>query len=106
MRRLAGGPSIERKLRIMPVSLRIRQTSTFCFDSGTSRRSCFARCALRIRVSRSAIGSVLLMMRLLPTGLDHAREVPAQRQVAKADSAERELAHEGARPTAHLAAIA
>src|SRR6187397_1612078 len=42
-------------------SFRIRAISVFIFDSGMSTRRCFDPQALRIRVSMSAIGSVMLM---------------------------------------------
>src|SRR4030081_3264673 len=42
-------------------SFRIRATAVFIFDTGISTRRCFDPQALRIRVSMSAIGSVMLM---------------------------------------------
>src|SRR4029453_3600293 len=42
-------------------SFRIRAISVFTFDTGMSTRRCFDPQALRIRVSISAIGSVMLM---------------------------------------------
>src|SRR5574338_1011616 len=42
-------------------SFRIRAISVFTFDTGMSTRRCFDPHALRIRVSISAIGSVMLM---------------------------------------------
>src|SRR4051812_5453880 len=62
-----------------------------------------------MRVSMSATGSVIDIRELLcplPTGLGHAGDVPAEREVAEADAAELELAEESARPPAHLAAVA
>src|ERR1044071_4404190 len=86
----------------------MRQTSSFTFEAGTSRRSCLARWALRILVSRSAIGSVIDIgvSPALPAGLDHARQIALQREQPEADAAEPELAQEGARPAAALAAVA
>src|SRR6185503_1040358 len=42
-------------------SFRMRAISVFIFDTGMSTRRCFDPQALRIRVSMSAIGSVILM---------------------------------------------
>src|SRR6185503_19287965 len=42
-------------------SFRMRAISVFTFDTGMSTRRCFDPQALRIRVSISAIGSVMLM---------------------------------------------
>src|SRR5271167_4803280 len=41
----------------------MRASSTFNFELGRSTRECFAREALRIRVSKSAIGSVVILPR-------------------------------------------
>src|SRR5271154_1388334 len=41
----------------------MRASSTFNFELGKSTRECFAREALRIRVSKSAIGSVVILPR-------------------------------------------
>src|SRR4051812_1085022 len=46
-------------------SFRMRATSVFIFDTGMSTRRCFDPQALRIRVSISAIGSVILMKLIL-----------------------------------------
>ncbi len=45
-----------------PCSLRMRQISPFSREAGRSSRSFFARWALRIRASRSEIGSVALIL--------------------------------------------
>src|SRR5262249_25555195 len=100
-------------------SFRMRAISTFIFDDGMSTRRCFDPQALRIRVSMSAIGSVMDMVKsgnresgignrwsaaadrsplLLPAGLSHAGDHPGQREVAKAETAEAEPAQERARP--------
>src|SRR6476659_2798727 len=103
----------------------MRAISVFIFDTGMSTRRCFDPQALRIRVSMSAIGSVMLMsdslvlsypegrgglnvkyLQLtagscqLPARLPHARDHPEQRQLAEADAAEAEAAQEGARAPA------
>src|SRR5215213_2059308 len=100
-------------------SFRIRAISTFTFDVGMSTRRCFDPQALRIRVSMSAIGSVMLIVlsfsyripvgtfrnECLPAGLAHARDEPLERQVAEADAADAKLAEKGARASAAAAAI-
>src|SRR5512147_2503608 len=110
-------------------SFRMRAISVFTFDTGMSTRRCFDPHALRIRVSISAIGSVMLMSWSLvpivsrahrsapetcrnesetcglPARLAHARDHPGQRQVADADTAKAELAQERARAAAAAAAV-
>src|SRR5580698_6133552 len=88
------------------LSLRTRAISTFSFDCGISTRRCFALTALRMRVSMSAIGSVIVIVcPRLPAGLAHARQEPVQCHVPEANSAQTELAQEGAGATAPLAAV-
>src|SRR5947209_8023054 len=63
----------------------MRAISSFSFDDGTSNLGCFALCALRMRVKKSATGSVKLIVTLLyflhsPVCLHHpARSIPAPR---------------------------
>src|SRR6266545_519155 len=59
----------------------------------------------RIRVSMSAMGSVIDILRLLPTGLCHAGDVSAERELPETNPAEFEFAQEAARTPANLAAI-
>src|SRR5579871_5360349 len=68
-----------------------------------STRVCLAVTALRIRVSMSAIGSVIFP---LPAALRHARDVAFQGELPEAETAERELPHVGARAAAQMAAVA
>src|ERR1700730_13607000 len=101
-------------------------------DAGMSTRVCLAVTELRIRVSMSAIGSVISLSTLiawvawcdapaegrvrrhahaaaatfLPTALRHARDVAFQRQLAEAQAAQGKLAHVGARTAAEVAAVA
>src|SRR5678809_1121206 len=67
-------------------------------------------CALRMRVSMSAIGSCMLMTSplpsLLPTCLDDAGHLAAQRQVAQLVAAQAELAIHAARAPGEGAAVA
>src|SRR3954454_19411870 len=80
----------------------MRATSTLSFDDGTSTVSCAAVMPLRIRVRKSAMGSVIDMR--LPARLRHAGDVPVVRELAEADPAQAELAVDGARAPAATAA--
>src|SRR5512137_594112 len=99
--------SIRRYARMKPSALRILASSTLNRDAGMSTRSSNAWLAFRIRVSMSAIGSVIDIRhstghrgRGLPGCLDHARDLPPQGQVAETDAAHLELAQITARPSA------
>src|SRR4051812_24257459 len=59
--------------------------------------------AFRIRVSMSAIGSVIMALGPLPARLADARDQPVGRQVAETDAADPELPVHGPRPPADLA---
>src|SRR3954465_14968361 len=96
-------------------SFRIFAISTFSFETGMSTRRCFAPQALRMRVSISAIGSVMLIKSIssfyrippsgrspqllvgrvenewLPARLANARDVSRECEVSEADSADAEL---------------
>src|SRR5215510_2282779 len=82
-------------------------------DAGTSTVACLASCPLRMRVNRSAMGSVMLMSlrspygggRRSPAGLDHSRQLAVQGQVAEADATQTELAQEATRTPAALTAV-
>src|SRR6516165_4099698 len=63
-----------------------------------------ATLALRIRVSMSAIGSVMVMGRPLPRGLRHAGNLAGVRHLPEADPAQPELAVHGAGAAAPTAA--
>src|SRR3954466_10938475 len=65
---------------------------------GISTVSCAAMMPLRIRVRKSAMGSVIDMR--LPTRLRHAGDEAVVRQLAKAQAAQAELAVDRARATA------
>src|SRR3954468_10632855 len=79
----------------------MRASSTLSFDDGTSTVSCAAVMPLRIRVRKSATGSVLDMGS--PTPLPHAGDVAVVRELAQADPAQAELAVDGARAPATAA---
>src|SRR5918911_776209 len=108
----------------------MRATSSFSFEAGMSTRECLAAMALRMRVSMSAIGSVITQtpdrvlgvgswvpvprpldpapktrnLSSLPARLDDAGDLPLQRQLAETDAAQLELAQVAAGAAAALAA--
>src|SRR6478672_13130315 len=84
----------------------MRAMSALMREAGMSTRVCFAVTAFRIRVSISAIGSVIALEPSLPAALRHAGDVAFQREFAEAQTAQRELAHVGARTAAQVAAVA
>src|SRR4051812_10796956 len=87
-----------------PSSRRSSAIRFFIFEAGTSTLALRAVIALRSRVRKSAIGSVIGVV--LPARLDDAGDIPLERQVAETDAAKLELAHERARPAAHRATVA
>src|SRR3990172_4889094 len=96
---------MRRKFLMKPSSLRISAILTFSFEDGTSTFSCSARLALRMRGSRSAIGSVIdISSRLLPAGLDDARPLALEGELPEADAARLELPEITAGKAADLAA--
>src|SRR4051794_35312283 len=76
----------------------MRAISTLSFEAGVSTVSWAAWMPLRIRVRKSAMGSVIDMA--LPARLRHARDVAVVGQLAQADPADAELAVDGAGPAA------
>src|SRR3954447_5853992 len=80
----------------------MRAISTLSLDDGISTVSWAAVIPLRIRVRRSAMGSVIDMW--LPARLGHAGDVAVVRELAQADPAEAELAEHRARPATAAAA--
>src|SRR5688572_25073505 len=83
-----------------PCSVRIRAISRLSFDDGMSTVSFAAWMPLRMRVRKSAIGSVIG----LPGALGHAGDEALVRELAQADPADAELAVHGARPATAAAA--
>src|SRR5215813_6734258 len=86
----------------------MRAISTFSLDEGMSTLFSLARTPFRIRDSMSATGSVMFIASspaLLPARLDHAGDVPGQRQLAEADAAHLELSQITARAAAAAAAV-
>src|SRR5581483_11539911 len=84
-----------------PSSCSTSATRRLSLDEGKSTFALRAVIALRMRVSISAIGSVIFFS--LPARLHDARDVPAQRERAEAHTAQPELPHERARPPAQRA---
>src|SRR4051794_22982591 len=84
----------------------MRAISAFIFEAGMSTSSWPAWRPLRIRVRKSAIGSVIDMAApsLLPTRLPDARDQTVRGDLAQADPAQAELAVVRARAPAALAA--
>src|SRR5690348_7712521 len=71
---------------------------SFTFDAGIMTLAFRAVMALRMRVSISAIGSVILLS--LPARLHDARDIAPQRKLTEAQAAQPELAHERPRTAA------
>src|SRR5262249_13042088 len=93
---------------------RIWASPSFRREWGISTRGCPARSALRIRVSMSAIGSVMLISGSvlfagdphgLPARFDDPRDHSLQGQLPEADSAQAELAQIPSRSPAVPAAV-
>src|SRR6185436_13590982 len=76
------------------------------FDAGMTTLTFSVACALRMRVSMSAMGSLMLMISLLPARLDHAGDLPAHRDLADLVAREAELAEGPAGPPGDGAAVA
>src|SRR5208282_3830976 len=103
----------------------MRAISIFIFEDGRSRRACLARVAFRIRVNKSAMGSVVILFLTfflffsaglnpetseqapakLPAGLYHARDFSRERVAAETNAAHFELAYIAARASADPASI-
>src|SRR5436190_20882250 len=81
-------------------------SASFSFEEGMRTVSCMATFPLRMRVSMSAMGSVIVIEARSPSpaGLGHARHLAAVHHLAKADPAQPELAVDGARSSAPPAA--
>src|SRR5215204_342773 len=80
----------------------MRAISAFSPDAGISTSSWAAWMPLRIRVRKSAIGSVIDMRS--PARLRHAGDVAVVGHLAQADPAQAELAVDGAGPATTAAA--
>src|SRR5262245_17419967 len=89
-----------------PSSLRTLAMAALSLVAGMSTAGRSMRLALRMRVSMSAIGSVIMVSAPSPAGLGHTRDEAVRGHPAEADAADAELAVDGARPAAELAAVA
>src|SRR3989304_625360 len=78
----------------------------FSFEYGMLTSTCPTIWALRMRVSISAIGSVMLIADSLPARLDHARNLAAHRKLAQFDPPQGELAVHAPRASGQRAAVA
>src|SRR6476661_2823481 len=74
------------------------------FEAGTNTLGFSVACALRMRVSMSAMGSLMLIYGLLPARLDHAGDLAAHRDLADLVAREAELAERAARAAGGCAA--
>src|SRR3954453_2582142 len=68
--------------------------------------ACLARWPLRMRVSMSASGSLIVMALLLPARLQHAGDLSGRTQLAQGNARHLELAVKTAWPARQLAAVA
>src|SRR5277367_7079308 len=82
----------------------MRAISVFSLDNGTSTRWCLAAAALRIRVRKSAMGSVCIVR--LPARFRYAGNFAFEGHSAETDSAHFKLTDIGARAATNEAAIA
>src|SRR5436190_16954733 len=79
--------------------------ASFTFELGMRTSSCMAMLAFRMRVSMSEMGSVIVIGRLpSPAGLRHAGDLAGVHHLPQAHSAQAELAVDGVRAPAALAA--
>src|SRR5262249_54565368 len=90
-----------RKFLMNPSSLRISHTRTLSLELGTSAFSCSARLALRMRVRRSATGSLFMRS---PARFHDAGNLALERQLTEAKPAQLEFPQVPARAPAQLAA--
>src|SRR5438876_9850356 len=90
-----------------PSSSRTLASATFSLVAGISTNGRSISLALRMRVSMSAIGSVIMVVVLpfaLPGSLADARDHAVAGHVPEADAADAELPVDGPGPAAQLAA--
>src|SRR5260370_14070594 len=87
-----------------PSSLRTWAMATLSLVAGMSVTGRSMRLALRMRVSMSATGSVIMAVLLSPARFFDAGNQPVAGHVAEADAADAELPIDGPWPAAQLAA--
>src|SRR5580692_490250 len=85
-----------------PSRWRMTASDSLSFELGILTLSCIAVLALRMRVSMSATGSVIVMSAFLPSParLGDAGDLPRVHHDAQADATEAELAQHGSGPAA------
>src|SRR5262249_55998791 len=86
-----------------PSLLRISAIRSLRRDDGMSTFSCSARLALRTRVRKSAMGSLLMVAS--PARLHDTRHLALERELPEAQTAHLELAQVAARPPPPLPSI-
>src|ERR1700722_18447951 len=84
----------------------MRAISIFIFDEGISTRGWRAIAPLRMRVRKSAMGSVVIILWSLPTGFHDAGNFALERVAAETDAAHFELSQHAARTAANPATAA
>src|SRR6202162_1107119 len=82
----------------------MRANSVCTFEDGISTRECFALEAFRIRVNKSAMGSVVILPSL-PTCLHYAGNFSLERMAAETDAAQFKLTQKTARASADSATV-
>src|SRR3970040_216383 len=91
-----------------PSSFKIAAIAAFNLELGMATKVCPAMIPLRMRVSKSEMGSftdIRTPLRL-PGGFHHAGDVAFQGKLAETNAAQAKAAHIAARTPANLAAIA
>src|SRR5688572_10616109 len=78
----------------------------FSLEQGMLTSTCPTIWALRMRVSMSAIGSLMLIADSLPARLDHAGHLAAHRELAQLDASKAEFLVDAARAPGQRAAVA
>src|SRR3954454_9838964 len=94
------------KPRMYPSRFSTSSTLARKFDAGAATTACLARWPLRMRVSMSASGSLIVIGLLLPARLQHAGDLPGRGERAQCDARHLEFAVNRARPPGQLAAVA
>src|ERR1039457_3320600 len=93
------------KAPIYPSSFNTLRMASFSFEEPTPTVGLPADCALRIRVRRSAIGSVMLIVRASPTRLRQAWDFTAIGRFPQLGARQSELAVHAARASGNRAAV-
>src|SRR5580658_1905784 len=103
--RTLPGPVVDgvtSKPPMYPSLSRMSASDSLSLEVGIFTVSCMAVLALRMRVSMSAMGSVIVMSAVLPSParLGHAGDLPRVHHDAQADPAQPEFAEHSLRPPA------